>query len=292
MKKAILFSLLLYAFGQIIAQNIAVPVINQQQQYSIKSTITGNTYQLYISLPMNYSAKDSLHYAVLYLLDGNINFPIIHSTRTNQDFCDMLENIIIVGIGYTWDQSFVPWWSGRWTDFTPTPDVKVDTFSGVLKGLNLQKGALQSGGANAFIQSMKKEIMPLIEDKYKTNGDNGIAGHSIGGLFAGYCLLIKPTLFKRYGILSPSFWWDNDKIFEIEKTYSENNQSLPVNVFISVGSLEGKMVEIVNKFADSLKTHHYKGLTLHEQIFDNEDHVSVIPASLSRTLRVLYPKKK
>ena len=60
---------------------------------------------------------------------------------------------------------------------------------------------------------------------------------------------------------------------------------------MSVGSLEGEMVKLMTDFADSLKTHHYKGLTLNQQIFENENHMSVIPASISRTLRVLYPKK-
>jgi predicted alpha/beta superfamily hydrolase len=140
---------------------------------------------------------------------------------------------------------------------------------------------------------MKNEIIPFVEKKYKTNGDRGIAGHSLGGLFTAYCLLSEPDLFHRYGINSPSFWWDKNKMFEMEKAFSEKNKNLNAQVFISVGSREGEsMVPKMTAFADSLKIHNYNGLILTSQIFDNETHFSVLPSSISRTLRVLYGVKR
>lgn len=291
MKKIIIILILSCIVTQIIGQGSAIPVINRQELQSLKSKITGTEYQLFVSLPMHYSAKDSMRYPVMYILDGNYSFPIAHSSRLAMDFYSTLENLIIVGIGYSWEQSFAPWFSCRWTDLTPTTNAKTDSFPGFLNLLKLSKGDLKSGGADKFILSIKTEIMPLIEKKYKTNGDNGIVGHSLGGLFVGYCLLKETKLFKRYGITSPSFWWDNGKIFELEKSFAEQNQSLPVKVFISAGRLEGDgMVIPMTKFASELRSHNYSGLFLEEQIFEKEDHVSVIPATISRALRVLYSK--
>ena len=40
-------------------------VINQMQEHILKSKINGNTYHLYVSLPMHYSPLDTIHYPVL-----------------------------------------------------------------------------------------------------------------------------------------------------------------------------------------------------------------------------------
>ena len=78
-------------------------------------------------------------------------------------------------------------------------------------------------------------------------------------------------------------------MFEMEKTFSEHNQSLPVKVFMSVGRMEGNsMTPVMTAFADSLKSRNYKGLNLSTHIFEDETHMSVVPAMISRTLRVLY----
>lgn len=270
-----------------------IPIINQQQQHAITSKITGVNYQLSVSLPMHYTESDSQTYAVLYLLDGNYTFPTAHATRTGIDIFGGLDNIIIVGIGYTWEQSLQPWFANRWADFTPTSSTSIDTASTVLSSFGLNKGDLKSGGADAFIEVLKKEIIPLIDKNYKTNADRGISGHSLGGLFAGYCLVKEPTLFQRYGILSPSFWWDGGGVLAMEEKYSTQNQALHVKVFMSVGSLENpNMVSTMRAFSDTLKSRNYTGFQLTTQVFEEEDHMSVIPASISRMLKVLYPSEK
>lgn len=242
---------------------------------------------------MHYSSKDTQKYPVFYLLDGSYTFPIAHATRTGIDIFGGLDNVIIVGISYDWEQSFQPWFINRWTDLTPTHDTIMDKAPNALSAVGLKKGDLKSGGADAFIEVLKKEILPFIDKNYKTNEDKGISGHSLGGLFTGYCLLKEPTLFQRYGILSPSFWWAGGKVLELEKKYAAQNQSLKAKVFIAVGNLEGPiMVSPMTSFSDSLKSRNYTGLQLTTQVFENEDHMSVIPASISRMLKVLYSNTK
>jgi len=287
-------SLFAFIFAmQSMGQTNPIPVINQKQEYKLKSKINNNDYQLFVSLPKYYSNTDTTKYPVLYLLDGNYTFPIAHSTRLLLDLAGSLEEVIIVGIGYSWDKSYEPWYIGRWNDFTPSPDLNSDTSRSFLAMLNLKTGSLTSGGAQEFMNMLKNEIFPFVEKNYKLNGDKGIEGHSLGGLFAAYCLLQEPQLFNRYGINSPSLWWDKEKIFEIEKYFAKRNKNLNAQVFITVGSKEGEsMVPKMTAFADSLKSHNYIGLTLTSQIFEDEGHFSVVPASISRTLRTLYKVKK
>lgn len=292
-KFTVLILFLVISTYELIGQTNSIITINQKQELILESKINGTTYHLYISLPQHYSSKDTTHYPVLYLLDGGWTFPIAHAARNAVDAVGDMENIIIVGIEYEWEQSLTPFFTGRWKDFTPSKDAKTDENPYFRKSLGLPEGSLSSGGGPVFLNVMRKEIIPFIEKEYKTNSDRGISGHSFGGLFASYCLLSAPNLFNRYGINSPSFWWNNNEMLTIEKIFSEHNQSLPVQIFMSCGSLEGElMAPIMTAFADSLRSRNYKGLNLTTHIFEDETHLSVIPAMISRTLRVLYSAKK
>ncbi|MEO7265013.1 MAG: alpha/beta hydrolase-fold protein [Ferruginibacter sp.] len=291
--KLLISMAMLLATSITIAQKTVIPVINQKQEHVLKSSINGTTYYLSVSLPMHYSKMDTTHYPVLYMLDGGLAFPIAHASRTSLDLFGDLEDLIIVTIEYKWEQSLIPWMTTRWKEYTPSKDEKMDANPGYLKMFDLQPGALTSGGGPVFLNVIKKDIIPFIDKQYKTTNDRGISGHSLGGLFAGYCLLTSPGLFQRYGINSPSFWWNNKEIFNVEKAFSEKNTSLPVKIFMSVGSLEGSsMTPVMSAFADSLRSRNYKGLNLTSHIFEDENHMSVVPAMISRTLRVLYGKKK
>ena len=292
-KFTVLILFLVISTYELIGQTNSILTINQKQELILESKINRTTYYLNISLPQHYSSKDTTHYRVLYMLDGGWAFPIAHSARTALDMFGELEDIIIVGIEYEWEQSLTPWFTSRWKDYTPTKDAKYDESTTYIKAFGLPEGSLSSGGGPVFLNVIRKEIIPFIEKEYKTTSDRGISGHSFGGLFAGYCLLSTPNLFNRYGINSPSFWWNNKEMFNMEKIFSEHNQSLPVQVFMSVGSLEGKsMTPVMTAFADSLRSRNYKGLNLSTHIFEDETHMSVMPAMISRTLRVLYSAKK
>lgn len=293
MKIIIIFLFFLTGAYKSIGQTSIIPVINQKEESILTSKINETTYHLFVSLPQHYSSKDTTHYPVLYILDGGLAFPIAHAARTSLDLFGSLENVIIVGIEYDWEKSYTPWMTKRWKDYTPTKDTSFDANPGYIKAFGLNKDALSSGGSPVFLNVMKTEIIPFIEKKYRTTADRGISGHSFGGLFVTYCLFSAPEVFSRYGINSPSLWWDKKVMFKIEKIFSEQNQSLSVKVFMSVGSMEGQsMTPVMTAFADTLKSRNYKSLNLTTHIFEDETHMSVVPAMISRTLTVLYGSKK
>jgi predicted alpha/beta superfamily hydrolase len=259
---------------------------------TISSKIMGKDYQLYISFPSNYSTKDTVKYPVLYLLDGRVFFPIIKSAREPMDFGGELEQVIIVGIGSGLDGA--SWYVNRTYDYTTSKDTVFDRKDE--KKLGFPKGTLQSGGAEKFLQCITKEIIPYVETHYKTNRDRGITGHSLGGLFSAYCLLHSKGVFTRYGISSPSLWWNNNEMGNQADSLFSKNETWdipPVKIFMSVGQKEGPlMVPTMTKFSTQLEEKAYKNVTLTWHVFEDETHLSVIPASLSRTLTVLYGTKK
>lgn len=256
------------------------------KQHIIKSSFNAKTYCLDVLLPKNYKASDTLRYPVLYVLDGKYSFASFYSIREELDLGKEISDVIIVAIdGNNLSES--DWMANRFNDFTPTNIPQADsTWS---KMFNLPYGKLKSGGALAFLNTIQKDIIPFIDKRYKTNSSRGLFGHSLGGLFVGYCFLSKPDLFQKYSMNSPSFWWNNGEMLTLENAFVKQNSNLSAtDIFISVGSLEGlPMISPVTNFADSLKTH-YTGLKITSQIFDSETHLSVVPAASCRTLKTFY----
>jgi predicted alpha/beta superfamily hydrolase len=83
------------------------------------------------------------------------------------------------------------------------------------------------GGAEGFLQFITDELAPAIEDLYGGDPDDrALLGFSLGGLFTAYALL-QEGLLKRFIIGSPSLWWDNRMMFELEERRAEGPGSCP-----------------------------------------------------------------
>lgn len=112
--------------------------------------------------------------------------------------------------------------------------------------------------------------------------------------WAADALLTRPDVFRDYLIVSPSLWYDEKMIFDIEKTVIETHKALPVRVFFAVGGEENQppprgsmMVDDLRRFFRTLTAAHLPGFEGSLVVFNGETHESVLPAALSRGLRVL-----
>ncbi len=154
----------------------------------------------------------------------------------------------------------------------------------------------KSGKASCFLDFVKYELIPFINEKYQVIAkDSTLVGDSYSGLFALYALFNQPNMFKRYIIGSPSIYWDNRVILDIESEYSKVNTQLNAKVFLSVGELEAvyepvfaNMVGNVEQISKLINSREYKGLELRTHVFKGETHLSVIPATFSRGLREVF----
>jgi predicted alpha/beta superfamily hydrolase len=264
----------------------------QEPDTTITSKIMGKAYHLYISFPRGYSTKDTIKYPVLYVLDGQYSFPIFKSSREAMDLGNELEKVIIVGIGCGLDQA--SWMMNRMYDYTPSLDTISDRRKE--KEFRLANGTLQSGGSEKFLQCITTEIIPYVDKHYKTTNDRGITGHSLGGLFTAWCFINTKGVFTRFGINSPSLWWNNNEVLTQAESFFNTYKTLDIQftkVFISVGEKEGPMMNsVMQKYSTLLENKAYKNVSVTRHEFSGETHLSVVPASLSRTLSVLYGTKK
>lgn len=253
--------------------------ITNTEQHIVSSKIVGDQFKICIALPKNYMETAKM-YPVIYLLDANIFFGIVTDTARLLQFGQEIPELMIVGIGYPDDNNHLHL---RNRDYLPTPYDMPEI----------------AGGADKFLAFMLEELMPYIEERYRINSyDTVLAGDSYSGLFALYTLFHKPEAFKRYIIGSPSIYWDNAVTFKYENTYALTHDNLQAKVFLSAGALEAiyepkfaAMVSNVTKLTEILRSRNYPGLELTSHIFDNETHLSVIPATMSRGLRAVFNNK-
>lgn len=279
-----LFAALAFAPGADAQQTTPVSLPGTQQ-YDLVSAVNGHSYRLYVAPPEGYAADDTTRYPVLYLLDGHFGFPAAVSARATMAIQREMADVIIVGIGDR-EHTFDTWFLNRWRDYTPSSNVAAD--SAGAKAFGLAPDRVRSGGAADFLRVLREEVIPRIDAMYRTSGDRGLSGHSFGGLFAAYAMFEAPGLFQRYGVNSPSLWWNGSELFEKETAFAMEHGTLPAHVFLSVGSEEGGMVASMERFAEALRSRRYEGLTVENVVFEGETHGSVVPAMVARTLRVLY----
>ncbi len=254
------------------------------ESFVMRSPIVQREYEIMVALPRGYAESDRKH-PVLFVLDANGMFPVAVETARFLTFDrSMKEEPITVGIGYPVGRyrNTLP---HRTRDFTPTPDPEWIVGLGQRHGFSPDG----SGGAAAFLQFLAKEIIPLVEQRYRIDGRRrALHGYSMGGLFAFYALFQQPGLFESYLIGAPFLTWDKSAAWKFEQAFAATKQDLPARVFLSVGSLDHALVPVVEKLDALFRTRRYGKFVWQTQFFPEETHNSAIGLSLSRGLRWLY----
>jgi predicted alpha/beta superfamily hydrolase len=259
--------------------------ISGTENYVIHSKINLREYNLGVSVPNNYDKAKK--YPVYYILDGYYAFPFAAESNKilgSWILGNEIEDVIVVSITGK-EKSFNEWLCQRWPDYTFTQSVQFDAL--FTKPWESPE-PLVSGKGDAFLQVIRKEIIPLIEKNYSTNQERGISGHSLSGQFVANLLFKANDIFSKFGINSP--WmlpYNSNDIRLIEKEYAKNHSSLKARVFLSFGSLEVKEeIQDLHEFEALLKK--YQGVETKLVIFDDETHVSVVPSMINRCLKYLY----
>jgi len=245
----------------------------------VQSAQLGEMRILNIYLPDGYNRNDTVTYPVCYLLDGSADEDFIHITGlyqfNNFSWINRVPKTIIVGIANI----------DRKRDFTYATTLAAD-----------RKRYPTTGHSDKFISFLEKELQPYIQQHYKTNGQKTIIGQSLGGLLATEILLKKPTLFNKYIIISPSLWWDNGSLLQVQSAVLDVGFAEKTAVYIGAGK-EGltpgdtpRVMEVdANLLADKLKSAPNKNLTVYFDYLPQENHGTITHQAVFNALRLLYP---
>lgn len=180
------------------------------QSFNMKSTILDEERKVLVALPKGYD-KTTQKYPVVYVLDGEWNFPIVaEAVKVLQD-SDRMPPSIVIGVTN----------SDRNRDFTTK-------LNGNFKKPDFMK---EVGGADNFLDYLEKELVPLVDRTFRAEPYRTLVGHSLGGLFAWHSLASKPQLFQAYVILDASVFWDDGMVVKEVKDFFKQNPNARARIF-------------------------------------------------------------
>jgi predicted alpha/beta superfamily hydrolase len=215
------------------------------QEQIMHSGYVNDDYKILISLPNDYNEQRAQRYPVIYFLDGGS--ATFHNITAEYMDAGIIPDVITIGIGY-------PGASQRNRDYTYSFE--------------------------SFYQFMKYELVPYIDANFHTDSlDRTLYGHSFGGL----CVLLNmfkytdytDILFRKLIAASPSIWWpDGRQCFTKEENLYNASPVLPVSLYMTMGSLEGSMVDDYFRMSDVLDSRNYEDFNSSYHLNFNQDHSS------------------
>ncbi|MDM5280882.1 alpha/beta hydrolase-fold protein [Paenibacillus silvae] len=264
----------------IVRSNVEIP---HAEQWTMKSRTGHHDYQIMVYKPVEPPPPSG--YPVIYLLDANSVFgTMVEAVRVQGRRPEKTGAIpaMIVGIGYPIAAPFSP---HRYYDFTPKATTK---YTRKPDGTPIP----EQGGADEFLRFIEEELKPDMEQQFQIDrGRQAIFGHSLGGLFVIHALFTKPGAFRYYIAGSPSLHWNQEVMQAEEQEFVARLGQHPVrvSVWIGMGEHEKKHPARNNDKASSLTERlsalKQPGLDIAYTEFEEENHVSVLPFLISRTLR-------
>jgi uncharacterized protein len=264
-------------------------LVANSSTFDFTSTVNGRPYRVFVSVPPGFNA--SVRYPVLYVLDGNQYFGTASEAMARQSFLRTIKPAIVVGIGYQ-STDFERANRERWFDLTHHASEVAIKY--------------KTGGGKQFQQVLLDEVRPFIAARFPVDsGAEAIWGQSLGGLFILRLFLDQPHAFAAYVLSSPSVWWNNKEALAGLDGLPMKLSRSPARVRLLVTSAGDEqprartpdfiyepgnaMVDDAAELAIRLARSAPADLAVSRVIFDGEVHNSVSPASLSRTLRFLFP---
>lgn len=245
------FSLLKVAPAQ--AQEITVKLGIKD---SIQSTILNETRTILIHLPDDYKTSGKT-YPVLYRLDGDTSLLMETISTVNRISLgdEIAPEMIIVAIENT-NRAKDMWPTN--TMYYPKPYV---------------------AGSSDFLGFIENELVPYIENNYRTNQEKILCGQSLSAIFTIYAFLEKPHLFNSYIAISGAFPDCADYFKKLsEKSFQQKGQFKGQHFFLTNGSKDpldpdGEIKKHIDDFSNSLKESIGDKINFKYVTYENEGHV-------------------
>jgi predicted alpha/beta superfamily hydrolase len=285
--------------GDINADEMGAATLASTERFQVTAGGYAEPFVIDIAPPVMPAPPGTRH-PVIYVLDGNWMFPTVAQTaRSLVIGSDPIPQAIVVGIGYPFldgPAAFAQVNTRRYRDLAPSLDDKhISEMRRVLPPTFWPQEE-ELGGADRFLRFIETQLKPFIERRYPVDTDDQtLVGVSLGGLFALRTLLSAPGSFDRYIAISPSIWWNACELHDLE------DQAVMLGgvggrLFLGVGGNEedeggpeARMVMNMVELAERMR-HNFPGVQLSYRVFEEEGHMSVAPAGVSRGLRWVFSK--
>lgn len=239
--------------------------------FHLLSPETGTDYPVYLEAPGAEVASAPLP-AILFM-DGDDQFRFAVAAYRELRAASSLPPLLLVGVGY--GASYMKPANKRMRDYTPTA----------------MAGEDGTGGADAFLRFLQDTLWPELARRYPLRNDaRGIAGHSLGSLFALHALFQPKPFFNRALISSPSIWFDDRSILRLAANLRDRQAALPARAFLCVGEMDTpSMTGDLTLLERQLAARPFAELELTFQRYPDFDHYNVLPSAFSDGLKALFP---
>jgi predicted alpha/beta superfamily hydrolase len=205
------------------------------EKLAIKSEILNQDREIFVALPENYYDTEGC-YSVHYVLDGDVTFRIYSSLVSLKSGSAEIPESIVVGI--------------------PNIDRNFDLDH-------------RANGIN-FLDFITKELIPLIDNKYRTNKNRLMMGYSMSGSFTVYSFLNDAESFDMFLSGAP---YRLDLFGEDDITKLLENAKAKKSIYTSMGSRDRpKQLEFFRTFCESFENEEEDLVDFKYEIVPDRDH--------------------
>ena len=236
------------------------------QSETLYSKVLSEQRTVTVQLPKSYISKPNKKYPVIYRLDGKDNLPLLTSVLARLQEANAAPEVIIVAIENT----------DRMRDLYPTVNQEPQGPVGI------------GGGAPKFLNFIKNELIPFVENKYRTHDYKVIAGASAAGVFVLYALQTNPELFQAHIAYSPAVWWDFGATATSTKAFVSKTKTLDNYLYLNIGEESGFMRERYDDMHNFISSNTPKGLTFVSDEFANIPHALTSVAGIFNAYQNLF----
>lgn len=213
-------------------------------------------------LPPNYQESDK-KYPVVYLLSGQYISSFANASMTLDRLgYESIPQMILIGVSNT----------GRAHKCTPCVQGKPED-------------------ADLFINFLEQELIPYINNNYRTENFRILMGQSYTGLAAIYTFVTKPDLFNAYIPSSPALWYCPDYLKKEIEHFLQNDTLKNRFLYIPYGENDyNELLDIIPMFKNIFQINASDNLQWDFNLIENDGHVPYF--SLNNGLKALFPDFK
>ena len=250
--------------------------------FTLNCDASGTAHALSVTPPFRYESMQSA--PLILCLDGAWTAGTVRDATRIMSMSGEAPEAIVASLSFT-DTSMGDYLRSRARWFCPTEWVPPEV-TGV-KGI----AAEDTGQALTYLAFIRDQVLPRLQADWRIS-QTWLVGHSFSALFGLRTLFHAPELFDKYLLASPSIWWDERVMLDIEDDFAATHNDLDAHVFLTAGRDEDmltgfNMCQNMQEMATRLKGRNYPNLTIGHAILPTESHSSTIGAAVSRGVRFL-----
>lgn len=222
-----------------------------------------------VYLPADY-ATSGKSYPVLYLIDGGMDQDFLHVVGTSAlgAVWARSQSVIIVGIA--------------------TQDRRRE-LTGLTQDQALLRQYPTAGHSAIFRAFIRNEVMPMVAGRYRTNGESGVIGESLAGLFIVETFLTEPDLFDHYAAISPSLWWDNGRLAQSAAKRLKTVSPKPHRFYLTIADEGDRMQAAMDALVAALAANPREGRTWCYAPHPQFTHATIYHSVSPEALQYLFP---